>query len=319
MKDTQLNKEDIHIMKGFKYGLYNQNKQPIYTQINDKIDFSKKYYKNEKDSYYIDRGALGHYNISYIVIKESSLSQEITLLLNNIITWVITLYIIISMIGFYLAKLFIYPIQRQREKLNDFIKDTTHELNTPLSALLLCVESKNFYTEQNRNHIRISSKKISNLYNDLTYLFLKDQSQNTPVSCDISNVLLKELTYHIQIAEKRKITLTFNIEETFYKIQKDDFVRLITNLISNAIKYSKRNGKINISLQKNILVVKDSGIGIPEEKIEKIFDRYYRANDSVGGFGIGLNIVHSICKNYNLKIDVQSKVNEGTVFTVNFN
>ena len=318
MQHTDLEKEDIHIMKGFKYGLYDEHKQPIYTQLHEKIDFSQQYYKNEKDSFYVDRGALGHFGISYIVIKESSLSREIELLTNSIIACVILTYIVIALIGFYLAKLFIYPIQRQREKLNNFIKDTTHELNTPLSALLLCVESDKFYTEQNRNHIRVSSKKISNLYKDLTYLFLSDKTKDKVFNHNISNLLRHELTYHNQISQKRKIIISHNIEESFYKIEKDDFLRLINNLISNAIKYTKRNGKINISLQNNKLIIKDSGIGIPKEKIDKIFERYYRATDSVGGFGIGLNIVHSICKNYNIKIDVQSEVGKGTTFTLDF-
>lgn len=318
MKGISLNKEDINIMKGFQFGLYNDNKEPIYSDINDRIDFSKKYYKEKEHSFYINKGALGHLGVSYIVIKESHLQESISTLLNNIIIAILLLYMIVAIIGFYLAKLFIYPIQSQREKLNNFIKDTTHELNTPLSALLLCVDSDNFYSEQNRNHIRVSTKKISNLYKDLTYLFLKDHQLNRAFNHNVSNILLQELTYYTQLSQKKRITIEHKIEDTIIKIEEDDFRRLINNIISNAIKYTKRNGKINITLQNNILTIKDSGIGIEKEKLDKIFERYYRATNSVGGFGIGLDIVYSICKNYHITIDVQSQLHKGTTFTLNF-
>ena len=319
MRKKDLRKEDIHILKGFKYGLYDINKKPIYSQLDDKIDFSKKYYKKDKDSFYISRGALEHFDISYIVIKESSLNQEIDTLLNEIIISVVALYIIIALIGFYLAKLFIYPIQSQRKKLNNFIKDTTHELNTPISALLLCVESDNYYTEQNRNHIKMSSKKISNLYKDLTYLFLKDHNKKQNFNNKISDILQNELEFQIQLAKKKNIAITSDIEETFYKIDEEDFIRIVNNIISNSIKYTKRNGNIKISLKNNILTVQDTGIGIKKENLNKIFKRYYRDTDTVGGFGIGLNIVYSICNTYNVKIDIQSEVKKGTAFTLDFN
>lgn len=318
MRGINLNKNDINIMDGFKYGLYNHNKQPIYSEINDSIDFSKKYYKKDMNSFYINNGALGHLGVAYIVIKESLLQKSISTLITNIVIAIFLLYLCIAVIGFYLAKLFIYPIQSQREKLNNFIKDTTHELNTPLSALLLCVDSDNFYTEQNRNHIRNSTKKISNLYKDLTYLFLKNHQLSKVCDHNISDILLQELTYYTQLANKKKITIEHNIQNTLIKIEEDDFRRLINNLISNAIKYTKRNGKIKITLQNKILTIQDTGIGIEKEKLKKIFERYYRATNNIGGFGIGLNIVYSICKNYHIKIDVQSKLNEGTLFTLGF-
>ena len=72
--------------------------------------------------------------------------------------------------------------------------------------------------------------------------------------------------------------------------------------------------EIDISLRNKILTIKDTGIGIQEEKVKNIFDRYYRATLEQGGFGIGLNIVSKICKDYNIKIVVDSELNESTTF-----
>lgn len=319
MIGTHFNMQDMQIEKCYMYGLYNAAKEPIYSQISEPIDFTKKTYQGEDSSFYISDGALGHLGVSYVVIKKLNRHQQITELIRSIITMVLAVYVCIAIIGFYLSKLFIYPIQSQREKLNNFIKDTTHELNTPLCALMLCVDDENFSSEKNRNHIKLSVKKISNLYKDLTYLFLKAPGQNSAKSCDIAKILEKELAYFRELSSKKKLTLSSDIESTFFKIEQEDFIRLISNLISNAIKYTQRNGTVTIVLKNNILTITDTGIGIEKEKLDKIFQRYYRATEYVGGFGIGLSIVTSICQSYHIKINVTSVIKKGTTFTLDFN
>lgn len=108
------------------------------------------------------------------------------------------------------------------------------------------------------------------------------------------------------------------LETTNYKMDKDDFIRLFNNLFSNAIKYNKINGKIEVILKDKTLSIKDSGIGIKKEKIKDIYKRYYRATSQSGGFGLGLNIVNMICKKYDIKIEVESFENEGTTFKLLF-
>jgi len=318
MLKTDLKKEALEIKEGLLYGLYDNKMQPIYTQINSNIDFTKQFYRKGNSTFYIDKGATGHLGVSYVVIKESILHKVLSNSIVNIIAGTTILYIIIALIGIYLAKLFISPIQQQREKINDFVKNTTHELNTPLSAILLCVDSQSYYTEKNRNHIKISAKKLSNLYKDLTYLFFKDYKQDEQSLNNIATILLQELEYHTELANKKSISISHDIEETFIKIEAECFIRIINNLISNAIKYTKRKGEITIILKNNVLSIKDTGIGIEKEKQDKIFNRYYRATHEIGGFGIGLDIVYSICKNYNITIDVKSQIKEGTTFTLHF-
>ena len=318
MRNIQLNKEDLKTENNFQYGLYTYKKNIIFTQINEKIDFTKQIYIHGKNTFYIDSSSAGHLGVSYVVIKESNLYKKTQKLLINIIIITIIAYIFLSIIGFYLAKLFIYPIQNQREKLNNFIKNTTHELNTPLSAILLCVDSNNFYTQKNKDHIKISAKKISNIYKNLTYLFFKEHKENRVLSQNISNLLEQELQYHKELAHKKNIIISHHIEKTFFKIEKECFERIINNLITNAIKYTKRKGHISITLKNNLLIIEDTGIGISKDNLKRIFERYYRIKNSTGGFGIGLDIVYSICKNYNIKIDVHSKINKGTTFFLQF-
>lgn len=319
MQNMTLSLENMKIEKGFKYGLYNDKQKPIYTQIQEPIDFAKKFYREKNNIFYVDNGAVGHQGVYYVVVKDSDFNISVSNLLNDVIVGILVLYIIIALIGFFLAKIFIHPIQTQREKLNNFIKDTTHELNTPLSAILLCVDAKNFFSEENRENIKISAKKISNIYKNLTYLFLKEHQESLIHDANVAEILQSELPYHEQLAKKKNIKITSSIDPTFFAINEEDFSRLTSNLILNAIKYTRRNGTITITLKDKILMIEDNGIGIEKSQQDKIFERYYRATPNEGGFGLGLNIVYTICQKYKIKINFNSEIKKGTTFTLDFN
>ena len=94
--------------------------------------------------------------------------------------------------------------------------------------------------------------------------------------------------------------------------------KLINNLLSNAIKYSYNHKSVTISLNNNLLTIKDEGIGISEENQQEILKRYKRGTDLIGGFGIGLDIVNSICKQYNITLNIKSKIGHGSTFTLDF-
>ena len=225
---------------------------------------------------------------------------------------------IIALIGFYLAKLFLKPIREERVKLNNFIKDTTHELNTPISAILMSLENKN-PSEKQLERVKISANRISEIYRDLTYLFLENKEHKKEIKeLDLSLVIKEQIDSFEPLFTKKRIEVKIDIESMNYKINKDDFIRLFNNLFSNAIKYNKINGKIEVILKENILIIKDTGIGINKDKLKDIYKRYYRATNQNGGFGLGLNIVNMICKNYNIKIEVQSVENEETTFKLIF-
>ncbi|MBD3810231.1 MAG: HAMP domain-containing histidine kinase, partial [Sulfuricurvum sp.] len=113
--------------------------------------------------------------------------------------------------------------------------------------------------------------------------------------------------------EQKKITLTTDINPniTLY-MDTAKATRLIDNLLSNAIKYNRMGGEIVITLKSNTLCIEDNGIGIPDKMIDRVFERYTRADKSVGGFGIGLNIVAMIAKEYHLNITIESEEKIGT-------
>ena len=118
---------------------------------------------------------------------------------------------------------------------------------------------------------------------------------------------------------QKNISLDFKIlKSSIIKANKQYFYIVFSNLLRNAIKYNKIGGTIDISFEKNSLKISDSGMGIAKEKLKDIYNRYYRATNEQGGFGIGLNIVNHLCSMYKIKIMVESQIDEGTTFTLTF-
>ncbi len=330
MTNSKFNTAELTSYPTYSIALYDNQQKKILGEINEKIDFNP-IIKEEgtifnnaikpygKSYILVDTSTFGHLGVHYIAIKETTFNDKITQLKIDILLFFIAIYALISLIGFFLAKLLIQPISLQRHKINNFIKDTTHELNTPITGLLMCTEQKGEMSEKNAERIRLSARRISDIYKDLTYLFLQDNHQEQPKEkLALHELLQEQIEYLAPIAQKKRINFKLNIKPTFFTMNKEDFIRLSTNLISNAIKYNKIAGSIEISLHDNQLIIKDSGIGIKDIKQNDIFKRYYRATKTQGGFGIGLSIVKHICQTYGIKIYVNSKEQVGTTFTLNF-
>ncbi|MGJ0309927.1 sensor histidine kinase [Aliarcobacter cryaerophilus] len=308
-KNIYLNNQD------YKISFYDKDKNLLFGNLDEKLNFEQNFYNDEEKLIIVDSSTVGHLGIWYIALKDNSLKEKISNLKLNIFLIFLIFYTIIAIVSWSLAKLFLKPIKNERERLNNFIKDTTHELNTPISAIIMSCEDDNL-TKKQIDRIKFSAKRVSEIYKDLTYIFLGNIEKKSLDKIDLSKVIKEEIINFEPMIARKRLKINLNIEEFFYEINKDDFIRLFNNLFSNAIKYNKTEGNIDIILQNRELIVKDSGIGISKDKIKDIFNRYYRATNQSGGFGLGLNIVNMICKTYNIKIDVQSLENVGSTFTL---
>lgn len=235
------------------------------------------------------------------------------------------LFALLALIGFTLSRMFLRPMNDAIALLDDFIKDTTHELNTPLTAILTNVEAlKNAelppQTAKKLHRIEIASRTISTLYDDLTYLVLNHDLAVQNVDLDLSILVHERIDYFRDRIEQKKLSLTLAIDPgVMLFIDPGKAARLIDNLLSNAIKYTRIGGAVTVILHDGILCIEDDGIGIPEAMRERIFERYMRADKSVGGFGIGLHIVAMIAREYALQVGVESEENVGTTICVRWN
>ncbi len=315
MLDVEFDKNIYLNNQDYKISFYDKDKNLLFGNLDEKLNFEQNFYNDEEKLIIVDSSTVGHLGIWYIALKDNSLKEKISNLKLNIFLIFLIFYTIIAIVSWSLAKLFLKPIKNERERLNNFIKDTTHELNTPISAIIMSCEDDNL-TKKQLDRIKFSAKRVSEIYKDLTYIFLGNIEKKSLDKIDLSKVIKEEIINFEPMIARKRLKINLNIEEFFYEINKDDFIRLFNNLFSNAIKYNKTDGNIDIILQNRELIIKDSGIGISKDKIKDIFNRYYRATNQSGGFGLGLNIVNMICKTYNIKIDVQSLENIGSTFTL---
>jgi len=302
----------------FKSAIYDIEQKTIFSILDEPhVSFDKEIYMVGKHIHFLkslDDFYLGTKHI-IIEVEDDGIWKE--LIWKDIIGYGLFFFFFFMLFGLYLAKLFLKPMRDSIVLLDRFIKDTTHELNTPLSAILANIEMMDteVMIEKNRtklNRINIAAKTVSTLYKDLTYLTLEQEKENEDVEIDVKALIENRAEYFTILAQSKKLSYTFDLVPTMIFMDKRKFTRVIDNLISNAIKYNKRNGVVGFELHQGELVIWDTGIGIKESKVSFIFDRYIRFNKSEGGFGVGLSIVKKIIDEYGMHIEVISKEGEGT-------
>ena len=308
----------------FRSAIYDIERSKIFsTLINQNIHFNKVFYRKDgliRFMMYLDDYYLG---AKYLFIEIDEDKEWFSAVMMEISILGTIILIVLGIFGLFFVNLFLRPMKNSIMLLDDFIKDTTHELNTPISAILANVEMMDLevMSEKNRKklaRINIAAKTVSHLYQDLTYLTLDHNRKSKDEWIDLKKLIEDRVEYFAILAGSKKVTFELNLNYSTIFIDGVKIARVIDNLISNAIKYNKREGKIEIILRKDYFIIKDSGIGIEAEKVNDIFERYTRFNSSEGGFGIGLNIVKSIIEEYSLKISVSSILKEGTTIRVDF-
>jgi signal transduction histidine kinase len=265
-------------------------------------------------------------------------------------TWAYSIYVIILLSIIY----FTWKMQLKRirikhdyemskfeaEKLQEvdgmksrFFANISHEFRTPLTLIFgpakdISDKTKEQDTKQSAGIIKRNASRLYGLVNQLLDLSKLEAGKMTLETSEQNIIpLLKGLVLSFtSLAERKKITLQFNtIEENLnVYIDKDKVEKVITNLLSNAFKFTPEGGKIDVTVEKLIKEVEiriaDNGIGIPKERIDKIFDRFYQVDGSHTregeGTGIGLALTKELVELHKGKIKVESKEGEGTTLTV---
>ena len=222
-------------------------------------------------------------------------------------------------------------IQLLLQKREDFMSIASHELKTPLTGIksliqILLRKSKNDHLDLYQDILKKANhqvNRISLLINDLLDITRIDAGKMSlnPTACNLRK-MLEECVYM-----KQPENQTHNIQITgeadlVIKGDENRLEQVFCNLLSNAIKYSSDGSDITVHVKQSpewvMITIRDQGIGIPEENLSSIFQRFYRVNDASfkSGLGLGLYIANEIIKQHGGKIEASSELGKGTIFSV---
>ncbi len=216
--------------------------------------------------------------------------------------------------------------QRNRQ---EFTANVSHELKTPLQSILnsaQLLQSGLVKPEDNSKftgYICSEAERLLNLINDVIRLSQLDESGEFPKeSVDLYQVSSQVLQSLLPSADKKNVTVELLGGNSVIPGIRQLAYELIYNLCDNAIRYNKDGGKVTVTVGKDSVTVKDTGIGIPKEHQARIFERFYRVDKShsreTGGTGLGLSIAKHAAQRLNARITLDSTVGEGTEICINF-
>ena len=309
--------------KAYKAALYDDKYQVIFSTLNfEPNSFTEGFHKKRNYFYYIYTLPNDYYfGANYLLVSTSHIANKIYYFAALIM---IAIVLALFAFSFMLLRNFSKPFEKLNNQLDNFIKDSMHEINTPLSIINLNADlfASKYGDNKYLKRMKSASKTLATIYNDMDYLVKQGRVEHRRQEIDFGEFIANRIDYFQEIANLKEIKLESNIEkEIYYDFSKTKLQRIVDNTLSNAIKYSHMKTSIQIKLftkeSSIIFSVKDCGVGI--EDVEKIFSRYYREDEAKGGFGIGLNIVKHILDEENILLDVTSALGRGTTFKYKFN
>ena len=244
------------------------------------------------------------------------------------------IFILLIALSFYYVVVKAFQLKKLSEIKNDFIDNMTHELKTPISTISLACEAMIDNKKNKNDYVKIIDEENKRLGHQVERVLNIARTEKQSYKIDKSSVNIHEIieesinVFRFKLEKKGgKIVNKLNAENPIINGNKSHLVNVFNNLIENGIKYSKDKPVITIESRNDEssmeISIKDNGIGIKKNNLDKIFDKFYREPQgnihNVKGFGLGLSYVKNIVDKLNAKIFVKSKYGHGSVFTLKFN
>lgn len=334
------------------YAIYDGNMNLVYLEEDgdsvsgDIRSLAVKALENRNDSYVVRRAGRFNYRIytkyfedskgkSVVQVYQNTVNEEIlwTFLRNVLYATGCTGTAILLLISFLFTGQALKPVKETWIRQKEFVADASHELRTPLTVIQTnldvvlsddegTVEENEMWLDNAYSETRVMAKLIDQL------LILAKADANEG-KLDISEFSISEVVENVCqsmeiLAKNKGLDFKLNLEEDMkIRADYDKIRRMIVILVDNAVKYTEE-GKVTVSLftdktKRKVLTVEDTGIGIAKKDLDRIFDRFYRADKArhrEGGTGLGLSIAKWIADIHRYTLTVESTVNEGSKFTL---
>lgn len=244
-------------------------------------------------------------------------------------------FIAFLFVTMFIAHIAVAPAARAWRQQKQLVADASHELKTPITVIsantdLILSNPESTIKDQEKwlGYIKTETVRMANLVNNMLYLAKsEDNAVVIKKEVNFSNLTTEMVLPFESVCFEKNKNLLVNIQPDIFIKGDDSALRqLIGILLDNACKYSEENGHIEVHLfsegDRASIVIRNSGEPIPQDEIDRIFERFYRVNKarsrSEGGYGLGLSIAKNIVKAHDSKITVTSSVQEGTIFKCTF-
>jgi signal transduction histidine kinase len=264
-------------------------------------------------------------------ISKAIIEKARDILLNRFITIDSIIMFFVIILGFLLTEKTLKPIKSNMEKQKRFIADASHELRTPIAVVISGLEVN---LENNKLDLAGAKKTLENTlaemreFSILSNSLLDLSKYDTENQLEYERVFISELVKSVveknrNLANLKNINIGLGIESNAVVLgNKIELSRVFFNILDNAIKHTPTGGAISIlekvSSNKYCVTISDSGSGIPEEILSKIFDPFFRgdASRNTDGAGLGLTLSKKIIEKHNGNISIKSEINKGTNVTI---
>ncbi len=310
----------------------------------------------------IGRQVLGYLRVSHPWFEVTKPTRQLII---DLALGISLMLVSVAASGWFLAGLAMQPVRESYQHLKQFTADASHELRSPIALIqtnvqvalneLEVTQPQDVNVEHYQQQLKVVERltqRLGKLVNDLLFLARQDSriSAYEFSSCPIDALLIEVVEEQRLLAAEKNISLSLNLidsveTETNPELLDDWFtfmgyweqlVRLFTNLIGNALRYTQENGRVEVELarleilNRSVLQIKvsDNGIGIPSEALPRLFDRFYRVDPArshasgntftknTAGSGLGLAICQAIIENHHGVVQIESTLSKGTTVTV---
>lgn len=213
----------------------------------------------------------------------------------------------------------IEPLERRSNELELLSRQTLHELNIPVATILANTQMLLKKEPEEKNIKRLerineAASMLQTLYSELDYMIKKQMHRVELEICDLSRLVEERILVYTELFPQ--IRFVSDLESSSVKIDTIGFLKVLNNLVDNAVKYSKPDSQISIRLKNMQLSIIDEGIGMKEDFVVQAFSHYFQEESHNSGQGIGLGLVKEYCDMYKISIYVNSNKGQGTTISL---
>jgi len=271
----------------------------------DHMYFAKEYWIEKDRLYYMHQTHKKWGNMNFVSYMD--ISSEIQNLKEKLFYFFLFAVFFVVLFSIVLGRIFLKPMKESILLLEDFITDATHEINTPISNIVINIEMlQALHPELKENEelkkIIASSFRVSKIFKDLSFIKLNHASKKEKREISVDEVLKERISFFETNIHNKKLQIHTDLSPKKVFMDEEDLIRIIDNLLFNAIKYTPPQGTIEIKLSHSLEIINDGRI----EKPEKMIQKFIRGEKDDGGFGLGLHIVKKITDLYGFEFSLQS-------------